>query len=43
MIEPTQGFNAKSLPGPKGSRLVCFDVGGQIAIRGHWSQYFVNS
>lgn len=40
VIMPTQGFNAKTIKGPKGVNLNCWDVGGQEAIRSYWKNYF---
>ncbi|TNJ26720.1 ADP-ribosylation factor like protein 2a [Giardia muris] len=37
---PTQGFNAKTIKGPKGVSLNCWDVGGQRAIRTYWENYY---
>lgn len=43
VIMPTQGFNAKTIKGPKGVSLNCWDVGGQKAIRSYWQNYFAGS
>ncbi|EFO62059.1 ARL1 [Giardia lamblia P15] len=43
VIMPTQGFNAKTIKGPKGVSLNCWDVGGQKAIRTYWQNYYAGT
>ena len=38
-IQPTQGFNVKSLV-QEGFKLNVWDIGGQKAIRKYWENYF---
>ncbi|KAH0573131.1 ADP-ribosylation factor like protein 2a [Spironucleus salmonicida] len=42
LIQPTQGFNAKSVTFNK-QQLLCYDVGGQKAIRSFWQNYFAGT
>ena len=38
-IQPTQGFNVKSMV-QEGFKLNVWDIGGQLAIRKYWENYF---
>ncbi len=39
-IEPTLGFNIKTVVHPKGYTINFWDVGGQKTIRSYWRNYF---
>merc|ERR1719323_2746306 len=41
-VTPTQGFNVKSVV-QDGFKLNVWDIGGQLAIRPYWSNYFESS
>ena len=40
-VQPTQGFNVKTLQ-VANFRFNVWDLGGQMAIREHWSNYYDN-
>lgn len=39
-IEPTLGFNIKTVVHPKGYTINFWDVGGQRTVRSYWRNYF---
>mmetsp|Transcript_56617 Transcript_56617/g.132862 ORF Transcript_56617/g.132862 Transcript_56617/m.132862 type:complete len:194 (-) Transcript_56617:98-679(-) len=42
-VEPTHGFNAKSLVLPGGSQLAVWDMAGSLASRPYWRHFFASS
>mmetsp|Transcript_56441 Transcript_56441/g.104490 ORF Transcript_56441/g.104490 Transcript_56441/m.104490 type:complete len:194 (-) Transcript_56441:81-662(-) len=42
-VEPTKGFNAKSLVLPGGSQLAVWDMAGSLQSRPYWRHFFASS